>query len=54
MTEDLSYYFEKCRCCFAAAEDEVNVQITKTIEKRFYFVANISVRIFFPNHKTFD
>lgn len=44
MTEDLSMYFDKCRCCYASAEEgEVNTQITKTVEKRFHFVSNLEV-----------
>lgn len=46
MSEDLSLYIDKCRCCYASVDgDERSSEISKIIERRFYFLSNVVVSL---------
>ena len=48
MSEALTSYLDKCRCCYASIESEDNASlINKIIEKRFYYLSNIEVSAIF-------
>lgn len=46
MTEELTAYIDKCRCCYGVLEGEdTSLQINKVIEKRFQYLSEIEVKI---------
>lgn len=54
MTDTLSDFKERCRCCLEDAKGDVYIKITKFIEDRFLEFTSTNVRFIFASLRSVD